>query len=70
MSDNDRDVVEFTMIDGEKFRMSVVAGKGRGFMHESYEGGWIAIDENTRIRTDKVVSMKLIAAQAEDSRIL
>ena len=58
MSD-EYDTVEFRMIDGETFAVKRIAGRGREYLNESFEQNWITIDENTRIRTDKVISIRV-----------
>jgi hypothetical protein len=52
--------VEFTMVDGRRFTVKRTAGRGREYLNESFEQNWITIDENTRIRTDKVISITLL----------
>ena len=59
------DSVEFTMVDGRTFTVRRVAGKGREYLNEPFEQNWITIDENTRIRSDKVVSVTLLAVERE-----
>jgi hypothetical protein len=54
--------VEFKMVDGRTFTVKRRAGRGREFLTESFEQQWITIDENTRIRTDKVISITLLTS--------
>lgn len=60
MPDEPYDEIVFKTVDGERFAMTEPAGQGRALLHEAYEDTWITIDDETRIRTDKVVSIKLI----------
>ena len=53
------DSIEFKMVDGSTFTVTRIAGRGREYLNEGFEREWIAIDENTRIRADKVVSITL-----------
>jgi hypothetical protein len=56
------DEVEFKMVDGRTFTVQRTVGRGREYLNESFEQNWITIDENTRIRTDKVVSITLLTS--------
>jgi hypothetical protein len=58
--DNER--VEFQLVDGRTFTVTRTAGRGREYLNETFEQNWITIDENTRIRTDKVVSITLLTS--------
>jgi hypothetical protein len=56
------DEVEFKMVDGRTFTIKRTVGRGREYLNETFEQNWITIDENTRIRTDKVVSITLLTS--------
>jgi hypothetical protein len=64
------DEVEFTMVGGQTFRMRTSVGEGRVLLADTYEQTWQAIDDATRIRMDKVVSIKLYAHDDEAPQIL
>ncbi len=53
------DEVKFKMVNGDEIRKQVPLGTGKMELAESFESTWLAIDEMTRIRTDKIVSVKL-----------
>ena len=53
--------VEFKLVDGSRFTVKRIAGRGREYLNETFEQNWITVDENTRIRTDKVISITLLA---------
>jgi hypothetical protein len=57
------DNVEFKVVDGRTFTVKRVAGRGREYLNETFEQSWITIDENTRIRTDKVISITLLTSE-------
>ena len=61
----DYDYVEFTLVDGRTFTVRRAAGRGREYLNETFEQSWITIDENRRIRTDKVVSITLLTDERE-----
>jgi hypothetical protein len=53
------DRLEFKMVNGEIFWLTRPAGRGRVALNDTYEERWVSIDETNRIRTDKIVSIKL-----------
>ncbi len=64
------DEVEFQMVDGRTFTVRRTTGKGREFLTEPFEQNWINIDGNTRIRTDKVISITLSEGTVGDGRLV
>jgi hypothetical protein len=64
------DVVEFQMVDGRTFTVRRTIGKGREFLTEPFEQNWINIDGNTRIRTDKVISITLSEGAGDEDRLV
>ena len=64
------DEVEFQMVDGRTFTVKPRPGKGREFLTEPFEQNWITIDTNTRVRTDKVVSITLTEGNGGELREL
>ena len=65
MPDETYDEIEFTMVGGQTFRKRAPVVLG-----DTYEGTWLEIDEVTRVRTDKIVSIKLHAHDNNAPRIL
>lgn len=70
MPDETYDEIEFTMVGGQTFRKRAPVGEGRVVLGDTYEGTWLEIDEVTRVRTDKIVSIKLHAHDNNAPRIL
>jgi hypothetical protein len=56
------DEIEFKTVDGRTFTVKRPPGRGREYLNESFEQSWITIGENTRIRTDKVISITLLTS--------
>jgi hypothetical protein len=57
-----RDDLQFEMMNGGLLTKSVAAGEGRAELEQVAQSasGWILIDENTRIRADKIVLVRLV----------
>jgi hypothetical protein len=62
MPDEPRDDLQFEMMNGGVLTKSVAAGQGRAELEQIAQSasGWIMIDENTRIRADMIVLVRLI----------
>ena len=54
-----QDELVFTMVSGDPVRMPVTAGTGQQSLASVGEGDWLAIGDDLRLRTDKIVSVKL-----------
>ena len=54
-----QDELVFTMVTGDPVRMYVTAGTGPHALAGVGDGDWLAVGEDVRIRTDKIVSVKL-----------
>ena len=59
---DESDKVELQTVDGRTFTVKLIAGRGREYLNEGFERDWIAIDENTRVRTDKIVSITVLTS--------
>jgi hypothetical protein len=53
------DELKFKMVNGDSFTKRVPAGAARSIFEDVSEGGWIDVDEETRIRRAHVVSVSL-----------
>jgi hypothetical protein len=53
------DQLRYKMVDGETFTRDVPAGTGKLEISEGTHDDWIALGDETRIRTDKIVSIRL-----------
>ena len=69
MADEVHDEVVFTMVNGQTFILKEQEGHGRTLLNETFEG-WITIDEQTRIRADKVVSIQLNTGGGESGGVI
>ena len=60
------DRLRFTMVDGETFEQQVPAGQGAvELSNVGEDGDWLAIGESTRIRVDKIVSVRLFLHEGD-----
>ena len=58
MAEEAQDELVFTMVNGDVFRMYVPAGTGQQELGSvDSDLGWLTIDDETRIQTDKIVSV-------------
>jgi hypothetical protein len=63
-----QDELVFTMVNGDAVRMPVAAGAGEQELAAIGESDWLAIGVDTRIRVDKIVSVKLNSDVASRER--
>lgn len=60
MAEGTQDELVFTMVNGDDVSMYVDAGTGEQELASvDSDQGWLQIDNETRIQTDKIVSVKL-----------
>jgi hypothetical protein len=60
MPEDEYDELQFKMVNGETLVMELDAGQGKQQIGDLPESGWITLDDETRIRAESVISVRLV----------
>ncbi len=67
MADTPTDALQYELENGTKVTQDVPAGSGAVELANVPHEGWIAIDDTTRIRAEKIVCVRLFTSDRDST---